>query len=445
MRVTLLLLWGAASLRALEDTSTSTETAGASTLKSAELFSFHAQYTGTIQAHPSFAATETGANSLTPQSSCKNTNDLTLFLGLHVSEYGELFINPEIDQGFGLSDTLGLAGFSSGEAYKVGKNTPYLKIPRCFYRQTFNFGATTIDLDEGINQFAMKTSEDRLVVTVGKFSVVDIFDNNAYAHDAKNDFLNWSVIDAGAFDYAADSWGYTYGAATELSLHAWTARAGFFVLSDFPNSENLDTSLKQFEVVTELERRYQIGQLAGKVKVLFFANQGYMGNYLTALTNAPIGTTPSTATVRKMDTKTGFALNFEQAVSENLGIFARASHNDGKTESFDFTDINTSYAAGLSIQGKTWGRENDKAGLALVQNELSTNAQAYFKAGGMGILIGDGAHPSYAPEQILEFFYSARLLKNTNLTFDYQLINNPAYNPDRGPAQLFALRLHTEF
>jgi len=445
MRLTFFTLIAATTLWAEESSSGTPTAAGLTPLQPSELFSFHGQYTVTTQAHPSFSSTQVGDNSLTPQASCKTTNDLTLFLGVRVGTTGEFFINPEVDQGFGLSDTLGLAGYSSGEAYKVGKSTPYLRIPRCFYRQTINWGAADTPLEAGANQFAMTPSKDRLVITVGKFSVVDIFDNNSYAHDAKNDFLNWAVVDAGAFDYAADSWGYTYGAATELVLTNWTWRTGLFALSQFPNSENLDTSFKQFEAVTELERAYTWSTQPGKIKVLLFANQGYMGNYLTALQQAPGNTPPSTAAVRTMNTKSGLALNLEQTITEQLGAFARFSHNDGKTESFDFTDINTSWSLGLMMNGKNWGREKDKTGIAYVQNELSSNAQEYFKAGGMGILIGDGLHPSYAPEQIIELFYSAHLFTGTNLTFDYQFVQNPAYNPDRGPVSLFGLRLHAEF
>jgi len=187
-------------------------------------FAIHGQGTFTLQATPAFASPYAGPNSLAP-AQAKETVDLTLFAGARLWRGAEIWANPEIDQGFGLSDTLGVAGFTSGEAYKVGKANPYFKLPRLFVRQTVNLGGATSDVAAAANQFAGHQSANRLVITVGKFGVADVFDTNAYAHDPRADFLNWAIIDTGSFDYAANSWGFTYGAAAEWYQGDWTLRA----------------------------------------------------------------------------------------------------------------------------------------------------------------------------------------------------------------------------
>ena len=183
---------------------------------------FDAQFTNVAQWHSRFRSPYSGANSLQFDQSARETTDITLYAGWRIAPATELWFNPEFDQGFGLSDTLGLAGFSSGEAYKVGASQPYPRLQRAFVRHTIPLGGGSDKVDSGTNQFAIATTADRLVLTAGKFSVVDIFDTNTYAHDPRADFLNWAVIDAGPFDYAADPWGYTFGAAAEWTHGAWT-------------------------------------------------------------------------------------------------------------------------------------------------------------------------------------------------------------------------------
>ncbi|RIJ43861.1 carbohydrate porin, partial [Maribellus luteus] len=182
--------------------------------------------------------------------------------------------NPEIDQGFGLSNTVGLAGFSSGEAYKIGNNAPYRKLPRLFLRQVINLGGEQQAVESAPNQLAGSRSADNVTITVGKFSVVDIFDTNTYAHDPRGDFLNWAVIDAGAFDYAADAWGYTHGLAVEWTQSWWSLRGGLFALSVVPNSVTIDTTWKQYQWVGEFEARHDWFGRPGKIKLLAFATRG---------------------------------------------------------------------------------------------------------------------------------------------------------------------------
>lgn len=220
-------------------------------------FSLHGQTTYLQQYAPPFRSPYIGTNSLIPNQT-RQTWDVTLYAGFRPWKGGEFWINPEIDQGFGLSSTLGVAGFPSGEAYKVGSATPYARIPRAFFRQTINLGGETKKVDADINQFAGTQTTDRIVLTIGKFAVTDVFDTNKYAHDPRKDFMNWAVVDTGTFDYAADAWGYTYGAAVEWYKGDWTFRGGLFDLSKVPNSAELDPTFTQFQWVGEVERRYQI-------------------------------------------------------------------------------------------------------------------------------------------------------------------------------------------
>jgi high affinity Mn2+ porin len=419
--------------------------ADASVPPPAETWNLHGQMTYVMQGHPAFAAPYSGQNSLDPAHRNNETTDLTLFVGVRPWPGGELYFNPEYDQGFGLSNTLGVAGFPSGEAYKVGARAPYLRLPRAFLRQVSGLGGGEQRIAGGANQLAGSAPADNVTVTVGKFSVVDIFDTNAYAHDPRGDFLNWSVIDAGAFDYAADAWGFTYGLAVEWTQAWWTLRGGFFDLSKVPNTTKLDRNFAQYEWVGEWELRHQWRDHPGKLKLLAYVNRGNMGSYRDALhLGQQAGNVPDTALVRRFASRPGLAVNAEQEVTADLGIFARASWNDGSKEAFDFTEINRSLSFGLSLAGDRWGRHEDAFGAAVAINGLSAAARDYFAAGGMGILIGDG-RLSYGAERIAELHYRWQAGRNCAFTVDYQRIVNPAYNTDRGPVDVFAGRLHLEY
>ena len=410
-----------------------------------ERFSIHGQMTSITQAYSAFNAPYSGANSLPGYSDSAATFDGSLFLGAKLWTGAEAYFNPEIEQGFGLAGTLGMAGFPSGAAYKIGSADPYYRTSRAFIRQTFNLGGETINLENQPNQFAKAITSNNLVITAGKFSVVDIFDTNSYAHDPRSDFLNWAGIDAGAFDYAADAWGYTYGAAIEWSQDWWTLRGGFFDLSVIPNSTQIDIGFKQYELVTEFEARHELWGHKGKFKVLGFVNRGNMGRYADAVAQAQqTGGTPDTALVRQMGWRPGIALNFEQEITPTVGMFVRASQNSGAQETFEFTDINQSLSAGLSIKGTLWNRPDDTLGIAGTVNAISKDAQQYFALGGLGVLIGDGAL-SYGPEQILEVYYNFTATDYLSFGLDYQHITNPGYNTARGPVNIFGFRVHTSF
>lgn len=411
-----------------------------------ENWAIHGQATNVWLLQPAFRSPYEGPNSLRAGANGRETVDVTLYAGVRPWLGAEIWINPEVDQGFGLSDTFGVAGYVSGEAYKVGKADPYFLVQRGFLRQTINLGGETEKLDPGLNQLGGMQSADRLVLTIGKYSVVDIFDNNAYAHDPRNDFFNWSIIDMGAFDYAANSWGYTYGAALEWYQDWWTARAGVFDLSQEPNSIALSHGFAQGQFVAELEERHRLWDQPGKLKFLYWLTRGNLGTYLDAISlGAATGQTPSTSDVRRFRTKDGFGLNFEQRLDDDFGVFARASVSQGTVEEVDFTDLNQSISAGLSLTGARWERPDDTMGLAGAINRISHQGKLYLAAGGLGGIIGDGQLPNAGPEQILEAYYSVALFSFAHFTADYQFIQNPAYNRDRGPVSVFGLRLHLQF
>jgi high affinity Mn2+ porin len=411
-----------------------------------EKWSVHGQFTNVTQWHPAFKSHYTGQNSLNSRSDSNETTDLTLFAGIRISAGGELWMNPEIDQGFGLSNTFGMAGFPSGEAYKVGADSPYLRLPRLFYRQVVNLAGEEQTVEPAPNQLGRTQSANNVILTIGKISVTDIFDANTYAHDPRADFMNWAIVESGAFDDAADAWGFSKGTAIEWTQSWWTLRGGFFDLSTIPNTTILDQKFTQHEWVGELEERHQLGDHPGKLKLLGYANYGKMGSYQDALKlqQQTGSSAPDTSLVRRFASRPGFAINLEQEVASNMGVFARASMNDGSEEAFDFTEINKSIAAGLSLRGDRWGRHDDTVGVAAVVNGLSSGAQAYFAAGGMGILIGDG-NLNYGTEKIFESYYSLNASDHIKLSFDYQYVINPAYNQDRGPVSIYGTRLHAEF
>ena len=375
----------------------------------------------------------------------RETADATLYAGVRLWKGAEAWINPEIDQGFGLSGTLGAAGFTSGEAYKVGADFPYTRLHRAFVRQTIDLGGDVQQVDAGLNQFSGSQTSDRLVLTIGKVSVGDIFDTNKYAHDPRGDFMNWSIVDTGTFDYAADAWAYTVGAAAEWYQGPWTLRAGLFDLSIAPNQTALDPTFGQFQWVGEIERRYSIWDQPGKVAVTGFLTRGRMGTFQDAIQLAALTGGPAMiSAVRQYQSRGGVSMNLEQQLMPNVGFFARAGIADGNKEPYEFTDIDRTVAAGLSISGKKWGRDDDTLGIAGVVNGISNVHQAFLNAGGLGILVGDGQLPNPGTERILETYYNFPVLYS-RVTLDYQLIVNPAYNRDRGPVSVFGFRVHTQY
>jgi high affinity Mn2+ porin len=285
------------------------------------------------------------------------------------------------------------------------------------------------------------------VVTIGKSSVVDVFDSNQYAHDPRNDFLNWSIIELGTFDYAADAWGYTYGAAAEWYQDWWTVRMGLFDGSLTPNNAKLDpVFISQFQYVAEFEERHQLWSQPGKVRLLLYVTRARLGSYAAATANAlETGQPADIAAVRDYRSKVGVGLNLEQALTDDLGLSARAGWSQGNVEAYDFTDINATGSLGVSLKGTKWGRSDDTVGLATAVNAASGAAVEFFNAGGLGILVGDGKLPKPGTEQVIETYYSLAAFSFAHITADYKFINHPAYNRERGPVLVFGIRLHAQF
>jgi high affinity Mn2+ porin len=411
---------------------------------SEERYAFHGQFTYIEQETDAFSAPYAGTNSLSPGQG-RETTDLTLFAGARLWRGAQVWINPEIDQGFGLDNTLGVAGFPSGEAYKVGKNQPYIRLQRLFVRQTFDLGSDRETDTADINQLAGYHSTNRWVFTIGKFSVVDIFDNNQYAHDPRRDFLNWAAIDAGTFDYAADAWGYTVGAAAERYQGPWAVRAGVFDLSNVPNSEHLEPGIHEYQGDLELERRFDIFGRPGKVMLTAFESRGRMGLLDETVAIAQHGGSPVDIVAgRALRDRVGADFDLEQELTRDLGMFARVGKSSGNVEAYEFTDIDRTVALGLSLKGSRWARAEDTMGLAAINSGISAARERYLNAGGLGILVGDGELPHPGPEQIVETYYSAAFFQHAQLTLDYQWVNHPAYNRDRGPVSIFAVRVHLQ-
>ena len=413
---------------------------------------FHGQTTFVWQGYPAIRSPYAGANSLPGSGEGRDTFDATLYAGVRLWQGAELWIDPEIDQGFGLMDSHGAAGFPSAEAYKLGDAYPYARVQRYFVRQTIDLGGETQKVDADINQFAGSQTANRLVLTVGKFAVVDIFDTNKYANNAKSDFLNWSVVNAGSFDYAGDGWGYSYGAAAEWYQGRWTLRGGIFDLSATPaggispTGADLDPTFDQFQLVGEIEQRHELWGQPGKLKITGFLSRGRAGSFQDAIDLALATGQPADINAVRMYTgRPGVSLNLEQQVSENWGVFARAGWADGNVEPWDFTDIDRTVSTGVSINGKQWGRPDDTIGIAGVVNGISGVHQAFLNAGGLGILVGDGQLPNPGLEQIIEAYYSYAISSSMKVSVDYQFIANPAYNADRGPVNVFAGRYHAAF
>jgi high affinity Mn2+ porin len=403
----------------------------------------HGQSTFLPQGYPAFRALYTGPNSLTPAAQLQETWSNSLFLNARLWQGGEVYYNPELLQGFGLDDTVGVAGFPSGEAQKSNFPYPHYNTSRLFVRQTFGFGGEQEELASGPLQLAEKVDVSRLTVQAGKFSVIDVFDGNSYAKDTRKDFMNWSIWAPGAFDYSADKLGLSYGVTAEFNQKQWALRAGYFLMDAVSNSSNFDTRIFQRgEYVMELETRYSLFSQPGKLRTIAWLNSAFSGSYRETLDNPALNL--DIAQTRTGRIKYGYVINLEQALTDQIGLFGRWSWNDGKTEIMAFTDIDASLSLGASIKGAKWGRADDVIGIGGAINALSRDHRDFLAAGGLGPLIGDG-RLNYRQERILETYYAFAISKALTLTADYQFVTNPAYNADRGPVSIFSGRLHGEF
>jgi high affinity Mn2+ porin len=403
-------------------------------------WNWHVQNTDIVQGDPAFPARYAGANSLA-DGEVKETVSLDLFLGVRLWPGAEAHVDGLVWQGFGLSRTEGIEAFPNGEAYRLGTQAPNITPARAFIRQTINLGGEEETVNDDQLTLAGKQDVSRITLTLGQISVLDIFDNNTYAHDPRTQFMNWAFVGNEAWDYPANSLGYMTGFAAELNEPGWALRYGFFQMPRVANGMAEDERfLAAWGMVTELERRYAINDHPGAIRFLAYLNQARMGSYAEALS----GPGANIAFTRADRDKYGFTLNWEQEIATNIGVFSRLGWSDGHTESWAYADVDRTASLGLSVKGQFWKRPDDTFGLAGVINAITPVHQQFFAAGGLGILAGDGAL-NYGLEEAMETYYDFQICKNVHAALDYQFVANPAYNRDRGPLNIFGARFHWEF
>ncbi len=404
----------------------------------------HVQATYVWQAKPAFAAAYSGANSLGTAHQDSYSFSATAAFGVRPWQGGEAYLDTELVQGVPLSGLTGLGGMTNGEQQKTGGPNPTLYRARLFLRQTMNLAGPSDAVASDANQLAGQLARRRLVLTVGNLAVTDMFDNNSFAHDGRSQFMNWALVAQGAYDFAADARGYTWGAAIEYVDEDWAVRAGRFMQPAESNGLALDRRMAtHYGDQIELEHGHTLAGQAGRVRLLLFRNRARMGAFRDALAAAD-GAAPQLAPVRKDQSKRGVGLNVEQALSADVGVFARAGWNDGASETYAFAEIDRSASAGALVQGARWGRPQDTLGIALVRDGISSAHRDFLGAGGLGAFVGDGAL-SYRAERIVEAFYSIAVAAHGWLTFDGQRIDNPAYNAARGPVNVASVRLHAQY
>jgi high affinity Mn2+ porin len=375
-------------------------------------YDIHGQATTITQTHGPFHAPYTGSNSLDPIRETDSSLTLTLFTVFKYRETAFGF-DGEVAGGKGFSGVAGLAGFPNGEIPRVGKPTPTPYIARLYLKQKFS----------------------RFTWTLGKISVADIFDENAYSHDPRTQFENWSIMYNGAWDYPADVRGYTVGAAQEVEIGPSVLRIGSFLVPVEANGSKLNGHFAANRGDTvEWQYRYMAG---GTVRLLGFVNQANMGTYREAGQDI-------TATRKSGTIKYGFGLNIEQKITDQVGLFSRWGWNDGKTESWAFTEIDRTLTGGVSVRGDPWHRAKDVFGAAVAVNAISGDHRAYLARGGHGFLLGDGQLLHPGRETIFETYYAWKVQSMVTISPDYQFIANPAYNRDRGPVHVLGIRLHFE-
>ena len=358
---------------------------------------------------------------------------------------GEFYFDPEVSGGEGFGGVTGIAGFPNGEIPRVGSPEPQPYIARAFLRQSFGLAEQREQINSDQNQLAGFRDVSRVTLSVGKIAATDLFDNSAYARDPRTQFENWALMDNGAWDYPADTRGYTYGAALELYQPTWTLRYGAFAMPKAANGSTFDWNVpKALGQAIEFEQRWTVREKPGTARFLVFANTAHMGNYRQAIDHpGPAG--PDIALTRTYSAKYGFGLSADQAITSDLGIFGRLGWNDGHTESFVFTEIDRTASIGLSLKGTRWHRQDDVLGIAAVANGISRDHRDYLGAGGHGFLIGDGRLPHYALEEIGEAYYLIKVYDRVFVTADVQIVDHPAYNRDRGPIAIGGIRVHAEF
>jgi high affinity Mn2+ porin len=398
-----------------------------------------------VQWHPSFPARYSGAHSLQTQSESALSRVISLYTGFQLGHGAELLVDAETTGGRGISDAFGLAGYTNLDVVRnptLG-DSPYLA--RAIFHQTFALGPERAANDRTPVSSAATVPVRRVDVWIGKLGTVDLFDLNSAASDSHLQFLNWAVDDNGAFDYAADTRGYTYGAVAELHERAFSVRAGVMTMPKTANGIQLDPRLDRARGQNlEAEARPSLRGRQGAVRLLVYRNVADMGSYREAIDAFRAGLDPVpdiTGHRRQGRTKTGVGLDVEQEVSDAIRVFGRWGVNDGRNESFAYTEVDGTLEVGADLRLR---HERHKLGLALADNRLSTLHRTYLALGGLGFLLGDG-RLTYGHERIVEGYYTYRIWRGISAAIDLQHIRNPGYNRDRGPVLVSAVRGHIDF
>ena len=401
-----------------------------------------------FQAHPAFHAKYTGSNSLLPQGEYKTSLVETLYLGFQASKNTELLVDVESAGGRGISQAFGLAGFTNLDVVRnptLGA-TPYLA--RVMLHQIIPLAKSMTESSRTPLSLATQLPARRLEFRVGKFGTADFFDVNSVATDSHLQFLNWTIDNTGAYDYPADTRGYTWGAILEFQDRSWRLRFGEMLMPKVANGIDLQWNLRRAhsENLEAEWRRSLLPRRQGAVRFLTYFNHANMGVYRDANRNFLAGLTRTpdiTAHPFHTTLKYGFAANAEQEITADLRLFLRWGWNEGQHESFAYTEADQTVALGGDFRLAKWHRQNDKFGLAFVSNGISADHQAYLALGGHGFLLGDGTL-NYGRENIVESYYTLHLWRGVFLGPDLQHITHPGYNRDRGPVWVMSFRLHLE-
>ena len=410
-----------------------------------ETFTLHAQSTIINQFKPAFKASYTGLNSLSAAKEQVTSITSTLFAGVRLWKGSSVYINPEIAGGSGLSEALGIADATNGETFRVGEAAPKIYLARLFFNQIFPLSKEYIHQESDLNQLRGDLPTKYLSVSLGKVGIADFFDDNDYSHDPRTQFLSWSLMDNGAWDYPANTRGYTPSAVVEYVTPNNEWRYGFSLVPLTANGQKINYNFwKASSHSLEYTHHYKLGFRKGSIRLLAFFTSANMGDYRTSVALSP--SHPDIIQTRQYgNTKYGFTLNAEQELTHDLGMFLRAGWNDGHHETWAFTEIDRTLSVGFNLTGARWHRANDDIGLAVVSSGLSLWHRQYLQQGGYGFMLGDGKL-RYGFEHLGEVYYSTELLKeHVYLSGVYQMVLNPGYNRDRqGPVHVLSIRLHTK-
>jgi len=411
-----------------------------------ERWNLYFQATSIGQYHGAFTSPYSSPFSLQGHPEAEASLTSTIFFGFLLAPNTQFYFDPEIAGGRGFSDTNGIANFTNGEMPRVATATPKPYIARLYFTQDFALGSEREAVESDENQLSGSRPAKRYSITLGRFTVTDFFDDNRFTHDPRTQFMGWATMYNGAWDYPADTRGYTWGWVHELHFPRWSLRYASAAMPRVANGERFDRRLfRDRSDMFEGELRGHIHAREGAVRLLSYFNHADMGTYADALRLAQqTGARPDITATRRIGTlKYGFGISADQDVVKDIGVFGRLGWNDGKTESFAFTAMDRLATAGVSVKATRWKRPDDVVGTALTIGGLSAVHAQYLARGGYDFLIGDGAL-RYGPETVWESYYSARLFPGFFATLGASHVDNPAYNRDRGPLWVGTLRLHLE-